>query len=920
MTSEDRDLLHSLRQQQAELQKTLERLNVQLDALESRTAPGPEVVLPPIPVDLPFPPIPADAILFPPIPPPPPSPSFPPPPPVSARKPSYELHFGRWLTWIGALSFVLFMVSFAAWFHLYERIGALGKIGFMGLVSMAVVTVAQRLERKKTGSLFFARTFLAAGLGGLYVTICSAHFVPSLLVISSSLFDGTLLLFWSLYVFYLAERRNSELLALFAVTLAYVGTAINPDSTFTLLGNLVLAATSVVFLLRTGWVALPTFGVIGTYLAVLRRLVVDDDGTLVLDTSRTLPFWPYAVYLYIVWIVFTLAVILSTVPSFRGPRRLAFLSLNNLGLAGLLALTGYIAGYGASSIGSALLDTGFVFLVTSRFAGFAEIEPVDVMGAYAAQGLALVTAGIVVIFNGMTRAIALMIETFLLGVAGAFAGDRILTISTYVAAFFATMFSIWEIAVDAHHPWLLGFGGALIMLINAWSCRGEVRHSPVARSSIVVSTSCYCVLAIALIFTALGTELGASTLPPALALAALVLTFAIYQVSLFELPPLAQILQVIALGLVLFPAETGEDLPWWTTASVGLVTLILVTWWSRQRTTRTGSWKIPLKFIYAFALVYLTCQNVHPWFDAQGWMVVAAFLSLVYLIYGAFLRVWSVAAAGQFFLALALYHFFFPPSSEFFPWSWCAAAVPIVMVFVTARAALEWLRLFPEIRNPWREIFTFIAHGYLVLALLGLARWVFGIIPESDQVAALLFLGTLVLSTNVRHRNTFGIRCSFFLSALGMWLYFATFQEQAHSMATIVNALAVLLFLAQPALLRHEGKSLVTPFENWALILFSVGTGWLFVSAWFWTRFSPGYLTLGWTLYALFLFMFGLIISENRLRACGVIILVAAILRVFFHDFWGFSGGLRVLTLLVLAIAALAVGFVLLRRDHRSTL
>ena len=36
MTPEDRDLLLSLRRQQADLQQTLERLNTQLSALESR--------------------------------------------------------------------------------------------------------------------------------------------------------------------------------------------------------------------------------------------------------------------------------------------------------------------------------------------------------------------------------------------------------------------------------------------------------------------------------------------------------------------------------------------------------------------------------------------------------------------------------------------------------------------------------------------------------------------------------------------------------------------------------------------------------------------------------------------------------------------------------------------------------------------
>ncbi len=129
-------------------------------------------------------------------------------------------------------------------------------------------------------------------------------------------------------------------------------------------------------------------------------------------------------------------------------------------------------------MGWCLLDIGILFLVTSRFAGFTEIDPVEMMGAYAAQGLALVTGGIMIVYTGITRGVLLLIETFFLGVAAAFSGDRILTVTTYFTAFFATLFLIWEISINAHHPWMLGFGGAAVMLINAWSSRGEVRNSP----------------------------------------------------------------------------------------------------------------------------------------------------------------------------------------------------------------------------------------------------------------------------------------------------------------------------------------------------------------------------------------------------------------------------------------------------------
>ncbi len=921
MTPEDRDLLLSLRRQQGELQQMLERLNTQLGLLEARAGTAvPDLFppLPPLPLEPALPPLPPPSsaeVQFPPIP-VAVSRALPPPPPVAKPRPSVEFQFGRWLTRIGALFGVIFLALILALPRVQSLLGHAGLLALSAAISVGIVILGERIERRGTGgSLLFGRTLTAMALAWLYLTAYAAYFYEPLRVISSPLVAGLLLLLWSIYVFLLAERKKSQFLGLFAITLAYIGTGLNPIGSFTMAADLVLTATAAAFLLRHGWAAVSTFSIVGTYLALFRRLVIDENGELVLDTSRTLHYWPYAVYLTLAWFIFTTAIILTLSPAFRGGKRLAVLSLNNGALAGLLALTAYLAGYGASAIGWSLFDTGFVFLVTSRFAGFAAIDPVEVMGAYAAQGLALLTAGIIVIYTGVTRSVLLLLEVFLLGVAGAFSGDRILTISTYIAAFFAALFTIWEIAVYAHHPWLLGFGGAVIMLINAWSSRGEIRHSPQARSSIVLSTSCYCVFALGLIFTALSTELNDSTLPPALALVALALTFSIYQVSLFELPSLAQTLLLAALVLVLFPAETGEELPWWSTGCVAAVTLLLVTWWSRQRITRTGAWTIVLTFLYALALADLAHLAVRPYLDAQGWMIAASLLSVVFLVYGAFTRVWPVAAVGQLFLALALYHFFFPPDRNVFPWTWWAAAVPVMALFATARAAHEWLRLFPEIHDSLREKLRLLAYGYQLLALAALVRWVFGVVSTGHQIAAFLFLGTLLLSVNVRRFSAFGIRCSFLLSAIGMVIYLENVPAQAHAMATFLNALALLLFLAQPALLRHQGRAFVTPLESWTLILSSVGTGWLFVSSWVWTRMSPHDLTMGWAVYALFLFLFGLLVGERRLRWCGLAILISAIVRVFCSDFWGLSNGYRVLTFLVLALVTLGLGYVILRRS-----
>jgi hypothetical protein len=919
MTNEDRDMLLSLRRQQADLQQMLERLTAQLGAIEARASfEIPEVFLPPVPPEAFLPPLPPlpPPVLLPPIPPAaqvelPPVPL---PPPVPAQpRPSFEANFGRWITRVGAGIFVLSLILFASFadltLHLDTRLGPVGQFGLLGLVSAIVLVVGQFFDRRS----FLGRVLVVAGLLGLYYAFFDFYHVAQSWPTPHPILGSLLLLLWTFLALLLAERRKSQALGVLALVLAYVSTAVNPDAKFSMGANLVLAAPAAFFLLRHGWTTLATFGAIGTFSALFQRLVFDSSGDLVLDTSRTLPFLPPAVYVIGAWTIYTAAAILTTSPAFRGGKRLFFASLNNASLAFLLPLSAYIAGYGVESIGWTLFDAGLVLLVVSRFAAFAEIEPVDLMSAYAAQGLALFTAGLIVVFTGVTRAFLLLLETLLLGIAGAFAGDRVLTISAYAAGFFATFFSIWQIAVFAHHPWLLGFGGAAIMLINAWSSRGEVRHSPLERASTVASTACYCLLALALLFAAFSSVLTDASLPAALALGAVVLTFAIYQVSIFELPSLAQILMLAALVLVLFPVETGEELPGWTIASVGLATLLLLTWWSRQRLTRPGAWIGPVSYLYALALTYLAVLTVRPFLDAQDWMAAAALLSAVFLAYGALLRVWPLAITGQILLALSLYHFFWPPQSAVYPWAPWAAALPVCVTYCTARAAHQWLQLFPEIGERKRVVANFIACAYKLVALAGVIRWTFGVIPAGAQMAGFLFFGAFLLAANTRRPETFGARCGLLLSAIGVYLCLGNHTTQA----TWLNGFAVLLFVAQTPLLDPVRGIKLSHFESWIMALAAVFTGWYFVSAWGGPRGigHHSHVGLAWAAYALFLFVLGLGSGQGRLRWCGLIVLFAAMLRVLCVDLWDLPSGVRVLTVFLLALFTVGIGLSLVWRN-----
>ena len=77
--------------------------------------------------------------------------------------------------------------------------------------------------------------------------------------------------------------------------------------------------------------------------------------------------------------------------------------MNNALGAGLLALTAIICGYGSDRTGTTLLLSGAALLAVAACAKRRTPEA-DVAGAYLAQGLALATGGVMIVFMGTTRA------------------------------------------------------------------------------------------------------------------------------------------------------------------------------------------------------------------------------------------------------------------------------------------------------------------------------------------------------------------------------------------------------------------------------------------------------------------------------------------------------------------------------------
>jgi hypothetical protein len=937
------ELLHDLNRRHArlevnlaDLKDDLSLLNTRLNRTETPAAVPPPIpsFMPPLPEAVMVPPaIPENlktapaAAEFTPLPEVPHEPATPQPHPEPTPESTpvdgagLELQFGRWLARIGVV-FALFTVIFFGALvkeRYYQYLGPWSKLTVLAVVSSALVAAGLRLEKRDSKMLVYGRTLAGGGMACLYYTLYAATYVPQLRVIPSQLLGGILLLAWSAGVLVMAERRKSELLSIFAISLAYFSSAITPGNGFSMTADLILAATAVIFQLRNAWTGLSYLCLIGTYAGFLRQAMVVR-GPLDFDWVGTLDFWPSAVYLTGAWLIFSSAILLSRSPAFAAGKRMAFLCLNNGAWVGLLLVAAELSSF--AHLGQVLEVIGLVLLAACAVAQVMQADAPDLAVAYLAQGLALLTGGMAIAYSGVTRGLLLTIESVFLVAAGAFSRKAILRIGGGVTAVLGAWYLAGEI-FPHDGTWTIALIGTVAMLANAWLARrkfwGQTREASPCRW--VWPAAGYIFLGLVLLAGGILNNAGPKWIGPDLALAALVFTALIYVWPLFELPPLAQLLlilaQLISFGMPLVASEPGSWFYFgqanWSSATVALVTLILATWWARQRFVRWGLGLTALTVVYALAMVVYAYNTFHPHATAQTWMITAALLSLVFLAYGAWSRLWAFTISGQILLGISVFTYIWSIGDYGFPWAWWAAAIPIAVVFATGWLAREVLPRY--VAQGGSDVLRLSARVYQSVALGLLIRWVFGVAAYPEITFLLLALGTAFVAGNLFLRSSYGVRAGFVLSATGV-VHYLTNTGIWNNAFTWPDAGAFALLVAQPALLRRWGRYLISEEESWFIIVASSVVGWIFVSNSV-DAVDPHNLTLAWALFALGLTVVGFASNERRQRWCGLGILVAAFIRVAAHDFWVYSDMMKVLTFLALTVICLGLSFLYFKFGDR---
>ncbi len=607
-------------------------------------------------------------------------------PVTRAPRETFEMKLGTyWLVRVGIVMLLTGLVFLGtyAYKNYIGKFGPVGKVTLLYSASAALLGFGGWLQRKREKESLrnYGQVLFAGGLAAVYFTTYAAHYVEVLRVIASPFVDALLLMGWAAATIWIADRRKSEVLALFAVALAYYTSAITDVGLFTLGSNLVLTAAAVFFLVRNRWTTLSFISVVATYGGfVFWRFHQGDWGW----HARTTDLWPANFFLAGYWLFFTAAVFFARGKSLTNVSRALFASVNNGAFFALVLLSMmhmhqgkfwiFSLVFGSTLLGAAWLARKFL----------AE-EPV-VKNTYLVQGLTLVTLGFIAYFTGVRLALVLAAESVVLTFLGHQQKNLFVRAGGYVTA---ALSAAWVLTAmtGSNIDVTIGSVIGVAFLLNAW---WEHRNEEPRPSRIVHPFSGYFIaLAVgvcgivtwhavpetwravawmieAVAFTVLFYSLRVPALPifsQALAVAAegyWFLEFALLQQNPHWVVPVTFIGSVIALiflgshqknivvrGSAYLAAAccAAWVLAWMTSSTADVIigavmsaAFLLSAWWESRNDERRGITLVRLGSGYFVALAMGVCATItwravsEDW-RAVAWMIEAvAFTALFYAV------------------------------------------------------------------------------------------------------------------------------------------------------------------------------------------------------------------------------------------------------------------------------------------------
>jgi hypothetical protein len=505
-----------------------------------------------------------------------------------------------WLVRVGIVVLLTSLVFFGNLaYHTYiSKLGPPGKIGLLYFASGLLLGFGAWWQRKaaKEALQNYAQVLFAGGLAAVYFTTYAAHHIDRLRIIASPTLDGSLLLIWAGFIVWIADRKKSQVLALFAVLLAWYSSVITTVGLFTLYSNLVLTIAAVFFLVRNRWATLSFVSLGATYAAYgYWRFCNGQEWHWALPGTN---LWTGAQFLIAYWVVFTAAVFLSKDAAFKGQNRASLLTSNNGAFFILFLLTMFKVHHHKFWQFGIIYGTALLGL-----AGLAKWVLADeriTRDSYLTQGLMLATVGIISHpdLAGLNLALILATESVILLATGQMRKNLILLIGGYVTSTLAVGWGVDGLQLhDPHGLWLgAGLGG--LMTVNALLAHRHLltarqpneEHAPPKDStiwSLRPQPSFFTVLSLVAWLAVTWNNAAREDFTLILSAEAGVLILSIYALRVPEISLFG--LAYLCLGQAVWSYDVflgTLSMPWWNPILMLTLNLFIAQWWQRQKTLK----------------------------------------------------------------------------------------------------------------------------------------------------------------------------------------------------------------------------------------------------------------------------------------------------------------------------------------------
>lgn len=832
------------------------------------------------------------------------------PSPSPFPKQSVEFKIGTiWLVRFGIVILLTGLV-FAGNYVYHNFIAAAGpavKVLMLYVAGGVLVAVGARLEKKSENLRNYGRVLLAGGAAAIYYTTYAAAFVRQLQIVHNPLIGGILLLAVAGVAIRLAERRKSQPVALLSILLAYYTSAINPLTRFSLVSSVVLTVAALYFLLRYRWIATSFAALAGTYLSFGFWRFYSTETLWPSLALTTGDFWLGAIFLTFYWLLFTAGVFLSKAEVFPPKKRTPFLSINNAAYFALLAPG--VAEIYPDSFGKFCLGYGAVLLTLAWVARRNETADYSLDGSYLIQGLAVALLGLSAELTGYQLSTAFAVISLVMMVH---TRGRHGWIYEWAASFTGVVAFVVAAARFYDEPSAIHLVLVALFVANAWGgkyLRGE-------KSALVFRwrTAAYCLLAWLLVLQLIFDRAPDAVRPVVLVALGVALTFTVRLTRMVELGILAQGYAILAFFSWILQIAVDES-PTWQTVAILAGMLALMHWWNRVKIL---DWPTRPRETAEAVFAVLALLVAERWVASviasrEWWMVALATLAPLVWVYGALTGAAIFGAIGQIFVPYAAGIFAFDLATNDPAW-----LPPTLCLALTAAQAAVTQRLpSPFAGNStearWLRFFRQANSGILfVMTVL----WGFEYLPDAALPlyftalgSGLFVLAGKALTTDIAVRWLLTIY-SALLAGLGVLIFWQQHLEGSPARWLFVAAFVLL------AVVQQLGKRwfVGTPFfpsHAQIIVIIAVFTAiWAEIARWM-TEFERGFLmTIAWAILATTSLLIGLVLRERTYRLLGLGLLGLSVGRIAVVDIWQFEKLYRILSLMVLGLVLMALGFI----------